>query len=152
MNIKLRKRHRYMWFVIGIGLPLLCLEAIEAIPDRPTADIPRTTCPIGVTSCGMTEYDQDHFLEHDVFEMSTEAYDSSKVLKISFDRPLQSAFTLVYYSTKAEIDDSAVLLGSLAEMGSYEFPLMSDPRNAFNVILYDKLNQRQLFTANFTDQ
>jgi hypothetical protein len=100
----------------------------------------------------MTEYDQDHFLEHDVFDISTEARDSSKVLKISFDRPLQSAFTLVYYSTKAEMDEGAVLLGSLAGMGNYEFPLMSDPGNAFHVILYDKLKQRQLFTANFTDQ
>ena len=34
MNVKLRKRHRYIWMVLGIALPLLCLEAIEAIPQN----------------------------------------------------------------------------------------------------------------------
>ncbi|GEM_PF-914172 len=143
MNVKLRKRHRYMWFVIGIGLPLLCLEAIEGIAIRPTAEIPRLSCPADITDCGITER---HDISDHAIQISVQAKDSLSEISISYTQPIVSAFTLAYLTASEEVDESARLIGNLNEMGSYRFEVPSKALQGMShIIIYDKLNASTLY-------
>lgn len=143
MNVKLRKRHRYMWFVIGIGLPLLCLEAIEGIQIRPTAEIPRLSCPADITDCGITER---HEISDHAINIKVDEYQDSSLISISFTQPLVSAFTVAYLTTSEEVDESAKLIGSLQEMANYTFEVPKESLNGMShIIIYDKLNDNTLY-------
>lgn len=143
MNVKLRKRHRYMWFVIGVGLPLLCLEAIEGTQVRPMADIPRISCPADITDCGIT---QRHEISDHAITISMEAGDSTSLIKISYTQPIVSAFTLAYLTVSEEVDASAKLVGSLDQMGNYSFEVPNQSlKGMSHLIIYDKLNANTLY-------
>lgn len=143
MNVKLRKRHRFMWFVIGIGLPLLCLEAIEGIQPRPMADIPRISCPLDITDCGITER---HEISDHAIEMKIATRDGVGVIEINYTQPLVSAFTLAYLSDSEEVGTGSKLLGGLNEMGSYSFEMNDTDLNGMtHIIVYDKLNANSLY-------
>lgn len=143
MNVKLRKRHRYMWFVIGIGLPLLCLEAIEGIVIRPTAEIPRLSCPADITDCGITER---HEVSDHAINISLQKRDSLSQISISYTQPIVSAFTLAYLTATEEVDESARLIGNLNEMGKYSFEVPNEALQGMShIIIYDKLNANTLY-------
>jgi len=143
MNVKLRKRHRYMWFVIGIGLPLLCLEAIEGIQISPTADIPRVSCPLDMTDCGITER---HKISDHAIEMTLATKNGIGAIEINYTQPIVSAFTLAYLSNSEEVGADSKLLGGLNEMGSYSFEMTDADLNGMtHIIIYDKLNANSLY-------
>jgi hypothetical protein len=150
MNVKLRQRHRYIWMVMGMALPLLCLEAIEQIPANPLARIPINICPVGIVSCGFSEYDEVHFLALDVFKIEITEYDSTALVSIDFSVPLKSAFTIAYYSPNEQIDNQSIALGSIQGMGSYRFNLRNDwPSKDFNIIIKDVLKNKIIHTERF---
>ncbi len=143
MNVKLRKRHRYMWFVIGIGLPLLCLEAIEGTQVRPTAEIPRISCPADITDCGITER---HEISDHAIDMNLASRNGISVIEINYSQPLVSAFTIAYLSNSEQISENSKLIGSLDKMGKYSFELDTEDLNGMShIIIYDKLNDNTLF-------
>ncbi|GAB5527717.1 MAG: hypothetical protein Roseis2KO_55890 [Roseivirga sp.] len=143
MNVKLRKRHRYMWFVIGIGLPLLCLEAIEGIQIRPTADIPRISCPADITDCGITER---HEISDHAIDMNLASRNGISIIDINYSQPLVSAFTIAYLSNSEQISENSKLIGSLDKMGEYSFELDTEDLDGMtHVIIYDKLKANTLY-------
>ena len=144
MNVKLRKRHRMMWLVLGIGLPLLCLQAIESIPQRNIAQIPIISCPADITDCGVAER---YEIFEQVMDIKVLPGDNFNWVQIDFDQPLVSAFTVAYLDTNADgPSEEAVLLGGLNGMGSYSFKV---PANLLNsnqqLLIVDKLKARTLF-------
>lgn len=145
MNLNLRKRHRLMWMVIGIGLPLLCLTAIENIPARPTAEIPRFACPDGITNCGITgeEGDIEH-LHLDAFSAGISLQDSVSTITVEVLQPLKSAYTLAYLGSPEQSKDSWRLLGALEGMGNYEFRVNEQFAGEVNITFYDALNEHVL--------
>lgn len=140
MNVKLRKRHRYMWMVLGVALPLLCLEAIEVIPKNVIADIPRNYCPHGISTCVLPVHTM--FQGEDNLEIR---FDKDR-LKLNLKSPLKSAFTLVYLSEESKNVEGANLLGQLNEMGKYEVSInKKDFEEVKYLILYDQLNDHVIF-------
>ena len=136
--------------VLGIGLPLLCLEAIEHIPENPTAGIPMNICPLGISTCASPDYDKAHFLAHDVFKIEATQLEDSVFINLSFNAPLKSAFTIVYYSKKEDIDRDAVALGSVQEMGKYKFDIKPEwLKNDFNLIIKDVLKNKIIYLETF---
>lgn len=146
MNVKLRKRHRYIWMVLGIALPLLCLEAIENIPRNVIADIPRHSCTLGIGICGIDDKSAQASIT------SSANFDQSTI-SVSVNGPLKSAFTLVYLSSAQEINADAVLLGSIEGMGDYDFQISS--LNAQGIMPYlvivDQLNDNTLYHQQFNN-
>ena len=130
--------------VLGIALPLLCLQAIENIPKNVIAKVPRHSCPVGITDCGIVD---DHNRHQHAFDYELESIDSIQYLKLSVVQPLKSAFTLVYQGNSEEIEN-AQLIGQVNQMGDYQFKLQQTIQNqVFSIFLYDKLNQKVLFTT-----
>lgn len=146
MNVKLRKRHRYIWMVMGIALPLLCLEAIENIPKNVIADIPRHSCTLGIGICGIDEGDSKASIT------STADFGQASI-KVSVNGPLKSAFTLVYLSSDQEINSQALLLGSIEGMGDYNFILPKDKTQGSNpyLVIVDQLNDNTLYHQQFNN-
>lgn len=146
MNVKLRKRHRYIWMVLGIALPLLCLEAIENIPTNVIADIPRHSCTLGIGICGIDDTDAKASIT------STANLEQSSI-SVSVNGPLKSAFTLVYLSSDQEINDNAVLLGSIEGMGDYNFDLPKDNMHGSDpyLVIVDQLNANTLYHQQFNN-
>ena len=143
MNVKLRKRHRYMWFIIGIGLPLLCLEILEDIKLRPIAEIPRVSCPLDMTTCGITER---HEISDHSMQMSVATRNGVGVVEINYTQPIVSAMTIAYLSDSEELGSNAKLLGGLNEMGSYSFEMNdSDLNGMTHIIVYDQLKSNSLY-------
>lgn len=134
LNIQLRKRHRLMWYVLGIGLPLLCLQAIENLPNDPLADINRHVCIAGLEVCGFSDSYEDPFIETE----TTEAKLNLKLLA-----PLKSAFTTVYVSNEQKLSSSAQIIGQLNSMGNYEFDLPN--KNFEYLLLVDEIKGTTLF-------
>lgn len=136
MNIKLRKRHRYMWMVLGIALPLLCLEAIEAIPQNVIGDIPRHSCTLDIGICGIDDAE---------YPIVIEQVQNNNTLSVQVKAPLKSAFTLAYLSSKQELDESATLLGAIHTMGDYSFKIENQINTGSYLLLVDKLNDKTLY-------
>ncbi len=136
MNVKLRKRHRYMWMVLGIALPLLCLEAIEAIPQNVIADIPRHSCTLDIGVCGIDDAD---------YPIVIEQVQNNNTLSIKVKAPIKSAFTLAYISNSQELEDNATLLGAVHTMGDYNFDIEGQISNGSYLLLVDKLNDKTLY-------
>ncbi|OEK06254.1 hypothetical protein [Roseivirga misakiensis] len=145
MNVKLRQRHRYIWMVMGIALPLLCLEAIEGIPQNVIADIPRHSCTLDIGICGIN-------YEGDSQAIQIEQVKSKNSFGVVVNAPLKSAFTLLYLSNKQEYDESAVLLGAINSMGEYNFDLPENAENYKYLLLADKLNDKTLYHEEFKNQ
>jgi len=145
MNVKLRKRHRYIWMVLGIALPLLCLEAIENIPKNVIADIPRHACALEIGVCGISE-------DAGEFPIQVEQVKNQNSFGIIISAPLKSAFTLVYLSNSQEVDDKAILLGAINGMGEYKFDLPQNAGDFEYLILADKLNDKTLYHEEFKNQ
>lgn len=150
MNLQLRKRHRLMWMVIGIGLPLLCLTVIENIPIRPTANIARHSCPANMTNCGLTGDIKHIHLE--AFEASIAAQDSTSTILVKVVQPLKSAYTLAYLGSPDQSKDDWRLLGSLEGMGDYEFQANERMTGEVSITFYDVLNEEVLNSLNPTVQ
>ena len=144
MNVKLRKRHRYIWMVMGIALPLLCLEAIENIPKNVIADIPRHSCTLDIGICGVTEGDAKASIT------STADFRQS-IIKVSVTEPLKSAFTLVYLSSSQEVNNQALLLGSIEGMRDYNFKIPFGKTHGTDpyLVIVDQLNNNTLFHQQF---
>ncbi len=139
MNVKLRKRHRYIWMVLGIALPLLCLEAIEHIPKNVIGDIPRYSCPAGIASCG--EFSHSDYYHS--FETEIETKDSISNLIVTVKQPIVSAFTTLYIDKSEEITSQSLLIGLLNGMGKYEFQVPNEIINdSFTLFFHDKLNNK----------
>ncbi len=136
MNVKLRKRHRYIWMVLGIALPLLCLEAIEAIPQNVIADIPRHACTLEIGVCGIDDADYPILIEQN---------QNAGFLNLKIKAPLKSAFTLVYLSNSQVLDENATLLGAVHTMGDYSFDISAQTGNQGYLLLVDKLNDKTLY-------
>jgi len=141
-----------MWMVIGIGLPLLCLTAIENIPARPTANIARHSCPAAIANCGLLG-DIEH-MHLEAFDAEMQATDSTTSIKIIVEQPLKSAYTLAYLGSPGESKDSWKLLGSLAGMGDYHFTVNEAPHPevVYGLIFYDVLNDQVLNSITRTIQ
>ncbi|PIQ50176.1 MAG: hypothetical protein COW03_01575 [Cytophagales bacterium CG12_big_fil_rev_8_21_14_0_65_40_12] len=149
MNVKLRQRHRYIWMVMGIALPLLCLEAIEHIPANPLARIPINICPVGIANC---EVVSSHDIDYHAFEWSYDIIDETTTLKLDLVRPLKSAFSLVYLSKGESPDKNSILLGGLNEMKHYEFSFPWGTASKMDhILVWDKLNNKQLFFNSIND-
>ena len=145
MNIQLRKRHRYMWMVIGIGLPLLCLTAIENIPTRPTtATILPNTSPLDITNCEPFEVAEG--TNHGGFQATMTKSDSSMLIKVKFTEPLKSAFTVAYLGSPEQPKESWKLLGSLESVGDYDFTInkAGGSMSSVDLTFYDALNEKVL--------
>lgn len=134
-----------MWMVLGIALPLLCLEAIEGIPRNVIADVPRHSCLLELGVCGITESDAD-------FPIQIEQIKSKTEFTIQLKAPLKSAFTLVYLSKSQELDDSAFLLGSMHSMGQCQFDLPENSGEFSYLLITDKLNNQTLYHDEFISQ
>ena len=135
-----------MWMVLGIGLPLLCLQALESIRPRPTANIPITSCPANITDCGITER---HEASDHAMTIEVQAGDSISTVKINYTQPLVSAFTLAYLSSTQEVDENSTLLGSLNEMGTYHFEVPNSTLTAkAQLLIYDRLKGNLLYHHN----
>lgn len=144
MNVQLRKRHRVMWLFLGIALPLLCLQAIESIPQRPIADIPIISCPANITDCGINER---HEVSDHAITINLEEKDSVSLITVHFTQPLVSAFTLAYLSDTGQVNGQATLLGAINEMGAYSFELPAGKVGTdSHIVLYDKLNANTLYS------
>lgn len=130
--------------VLGIALPLLCLEAIENIPNNVIADIPRHSCTLGIGICGVTEGDAK-------VSITSTADFSQSTIKVSVNGPLKSAFTLVYLSSDQEVNAQAVLLGSIEGMGDYDFELPKDNTQGSDpyLVIVDRLNTNTLYHQQF---
>jgi len=149
MNVKLRQRHRYIWMVMGIALPLLCLEAIEHIPANPLARIPINICPVGIANF---EVVSSHDIDYHAFEWSYDIIDETTTLKLDLVRPLKSAFSLVYLSKGESPDKNSILLGGLNEMKHYEFSFPWGTASKMDhILVWDKLNNKQLFFNSIND-
>ena len=149
MNVKLRKRHRMMWLVLGIALPLLCLEALESIPKRNIAQIPIVSCPADITDCGITER---HEISEHILEIKVVPGDSISQVQVAFDQPLVSAFTVAYLSQGESVSENSPLLGGLNGMGAYTFKVPAQMLSQHsNLVIYDKIKAQTLFVQNLNE-
>ena len=134
MNVKLRKRHRYFWMSFGIILPLLCLEAIEKIPENPLAKFPRHSCLLDIGVCG---------IDAEEFPIKIKQSTAGEMMTVNVSSPLKSAFTIAYISDQQTYNDSAIPLGAIHSMGEYTFDLKD--KTGRYLLLYDKLNDVTLY-------
>jgi len=134
MNVKLRKRHRYLWMSLGIILPLLCLEAIEKIPTNALKDIPRHSCLLDIGVCG---------IDSDEFPIEISQTIDGNAIEVIVTSPLKSAFTIAYLSNQQAYDDSAIPLGAIHSMGDYTFNWSGEEKQY--LLLYDKLNKATIY-------
>ena len=141
-----------MWMIIGIGLPLLCLTAIENIPTRPTADIARHACPAAIANCGLSG-DLEH-IHLEAFEASFSQLDSTTIIKVNVVQPLKSAFTLAYLGTPDQAKEDWQLLGAIEGMGDYQFTLnqLLDKEQVHGITFYDALKEQVLNSLTRTVQ
>lgn len=139
-----------MWMIIGIGLPLLCLTAIENIPARPTANIPQHACPAGITNCGASD-DPEH-IHAEAFKIDITTQDSTSTVSVNVLQPLKSAYTLAYLGSPDEPKKNWRLLGSLEGMGAYEFVIKERLAGEVNITFYDALNEQVLNSLTQTVQ
>ncbi|MFY0593847.1 MAG: hypothetical protein JXQ92_14465 [Roseivirga sp.] len=145
----MRKRHRYIWMVMGIALPLLCLEAIEGIPNNVIADIPRHSCPGSITSCG----DYNHSDYYHAIQVTTKTIDSLTNFKIVVKQPIKSAFTTLYLDPSGEKTTSSILIGQLSQMGDYNYQIPTDMVNgSFTLFFYDELNDKIFHEERFIEE
>ena len=134
MNVKLRKRHRYIWMSFGILLPLLCLQAIENIPANPLKEIPRHACLLDIGVCGI---DSEEF----PIEITQSAQED--FISINLTSPLKSAFTIAYLSNDQVFNESAEALGAINSMGKYQFAYSGKPKQY--LLLYDQLKKVTIY-------
>ena len=134
MNVKLRKRHRYLWMSLGIVLPLLCLQAIENIPQNPLKNIPRHSCLLDIGICGIDSAE---------FPIEVKPSTQNGVLTLQVSSPLKSAFTIAYLSNEQTFDDSAETLGAIHSMGEYQFNWSGEKKQY--LLLYDQLNKVTIY-------
>ncbi len=125
-----------MWMVLGIALPLLCLEAIEAIPKNVIADIPRHSCSLDIGICGIDNAD---------YPIVIEQSQAANTLDLKIKTPLKSAFTLAYISRSQELNEDAVLIGAINSMGEYSFDIDTQIDDQTYLLLVDKLNDKILY-------
>ena len=138
MNIRLRKRHRYMWMVLGIALPLLCLEAIEGIPRNVIADIPRHSCPAGISNC-ITDHEQ--YKPDSVFTWHIFDNDSLVRINLQVKKPIKSAFTTVYLQHD-DMGLNSQLVGQVNGMGEYSYDVArNDFEKARGIFIIDELKR-----------
>lgn len=125
-----------MWMVLGIALPLLCLEAIEAIPQNVITDIPRHSCTLDIGVCGIDNVDYPIVIEQN---------QTTNILHLKIKTPLKSAFTLAYISKSQELNEAAVLLGTINSMGEYSFDIDTPLEGQAYLLLVDKLKEKTLY-------
>ena len=132
MIVSLRKRHKAIWVLLSILLPLSFLLAYLKIPENVLEDVPQK-------QQSMANY-------QDAISISFLQMESNYRCKIEVREPLTSAFTLVYLSKNKEVEAGSSLLGSIDKMGTYNFSVPSEIYTGHPfIVLFDQLNQTIIY-------
>ncbi len=104
-----RKRHRFIWVMIGVLLPLLVVLAVLRTPSFPYSEkaeiVAETSLPI------LKE------IESDLFKINLRGTsDGAEELELLLKVPLKSPSAVVF-------DDQQNVLGQIGASGVYRFPI-----------------------------
>jgi len=104
-----RKRHRFIWVMIGVLLPLLVVLAVLRTPSFPYSEkaeiVAETSLPI------LKE------IESDLFKINLRGTsDGAEELELLLKVPLKSPSAVVF-------DDQQNVLGQIGASGVYSFPI-----------------------------
>lgn len=120
MIAKLRKRHKVIWIVIGVVLPLSFIAITQTLPED-----------------GFSPSEQKS--EDGQIEMTASKTD--KKVQIEIKQKIRCAFCTLY----GDAVTSANFLGNVTSSGIYEY----QPSNASElqrIILFDEIKKKELYT------
>jgi len=104
-----RKRHRWIWIIIGVVLPLLAVLAVLRTPSFPYS---KTSEILTETSLPILKE-----IESDLFKINLRgASDNVEELELLLKVPLKSPSAVVF-------DDQQNVLGQIGARGVYRFPI-----------------------------
>ncbi|MEI6411961.1 MAG: hypothetical protein WCR52_21395 [Bacteroidota bacterium] len=148
MTLKLRKIHRYSWFLLAVLLPLGWLAAIRAIPDAVYQNPVRASQPEPLPIVTQSKQSGDF-----LFNLRQDSLARRNQIEIIISKPLENPNTTVLVG----LDDPATvhtetLLGLIGNRGVWRFELDSvvAKSNTFSLIMEDRIKGVPLRTVAFS--
>ncbi len=126
-----RRRHRTLWTLLIVLLPVLWLAAVAVTPER--GDSLAESGELAVTA-GLQQ-----------------SADGVTSLLLRLDEPLRAPSILVYQGgSPATRGNQATLLGHITSRGEYQFPLLSPVTFPLTIVGYDPIHQNDVMSINLT--
>ncbi len=138
MITKLRKRHRRVWLVIAVVLPLLFIAAYTSIPKYQLQESPSNTINESLITL---KFPMKAWLT----KSETGAYHLGLYVN-----EYESSVAAQVYLTNIELNDyvkNGYLIGTVNGAGEYSFtvkPEILEPHHNF-IVIYDPIKQKQIY-------
>ena len=135
MILPLQKRHRLIWTVLAIVLPIGFVSAYFAIQETP---VNKTTEEIQVIGAISNELSDEYF---NVIERKDERTDST-IYKLIVEvlQPIRQSSSVIYISETEKIEDGRAI-GLVNQQGKYVFELQDGMQTNDKILLYNPINK-----------
>lgn len=151
MNLKLQNRHRYIWTIIAVVLPILFIAAYTVIPDSAAYQNPKKT---KTERANTSNYIITPLLDNELMKvqyldekMIGDTILPYQVLELFLKQPLTNPSNVVYLSKDKTIENG-IALGNLNNTTKYKFKVnRSKSKSMPYLILYDALHSSIISTT-----
>ncbi|MGB0864472.1 MAG: hypothetical protein ACPG19_10965 [Saprospiraceae bacterium] len=141
MILSLQKRHRLIWTVFAIVLPLLFVWSYLSIPTTANNPTIEDYSLLPIVHNGI-ENDDFRIIERKI-ELE---FDINYQLEFIVKKPIRQAATLIFIGeNEADIKDKAPI-GQLFSKGNYSFPLFDPLQKNDNIYLYNPITKKVFYT------
>lgn len=140
MIYSLRKRHSWMWLVLGILLPIGFVAAVMVVPEMVVETEFKIKQPVLYSTISST-HEEEEFVVYLRKDDNLPGRQVEVVVKEAFKVPN----VLVYFSHQAtETVQNSGVLGKIGGIGSHRFNLgnIADQNEQVYLLFYDKLNDQ----------
>lgn len=134
MDAQLRKRHKYIWLVLAVVLPVLLVFVIKDLDFSSQKAITEQLADGSI----LKEIKTDNI--HAVIRKQ----DSGYILEVNLKTPLQSASNLL--QGVGDTSKDVFVIGQLEGIGLYRFDL---DRDIDGIIIYDALKEQEIQKLEF---
>ena len=133
MILPLRNRHRSIWILLAVVLPIAFVGAYLIIPERPEGRILLNNQRVANPGAVITN--------QTITANLIGSPDQGLTLEVRLPQPLKSSFVTAYISSDdQEWPGNALLLGTLQGIGTYQFEIKEEEIRT-RLILYDEIKQ-----------
>ena len=140
MILPLQKRHRLIWTVLAIVLPIGFVSAYLAVQETPVNKVTKEIEVIGVISNQLSD---EHF---NVIEKTDGKTDSSIYhLIVEVLQPIRQSSSVLYVSETDKIEDGRAI-GLVNQQGEYVFNLQDPMQTNDKLLFYNPINKKVFHT------
>ncbi|MCG8306549.1 MAG: hypothetical protein MI975_04100 [Cytophagales bacterium] len=141
MTSLLRKRHRQIWTVTGLIIPVLFLLAIFNVPDFPYNDLPLSQRPV--------EYESVTFRKNtDIYDLELgKMEDGSQGITVMLKKAFNSPAVGFYASDSGDMHGAKFLF---AVEGPNVYTAQLTHGTPGNIVVYDRVHKKMLESINIT--